>query len=266
MIENETKLQQHVEKFFPKETLRYTSMLPEFSVFVQMDLSCYIKKLKDNMIQSESNCSTTSAFNVLSFLRDSGHYPQFSKLPSSSRKMRYNPKVLEYDAYSYYKSLQDKYYFHDDEDKPCKEWQDLYVELRNEARAINYKYMAESLWTAHTSRIMEIVCSKYGIEGFDGIEHTDYNAYVGSQEFKDTFDNFKPALMTTTGCCYGTHTFMVTGYKMYSREVKKLWTKTEWSTILTVKDGWSSGTRYFNITHYRWDHHGTGIMTSFKWK
>lgn len=265
LIENEQQLNAHVADYFPGGTLKYTSLLSSVTAYSQRELSCYER---DGYI-SEANCSTTAAFNVLSYLRDSKHYSQFLKLPGIDRKMRYNPKVFEYDAYSYFKSLPDHYVFYDDEDKECRVWQDLYVELRNEARKINFKYMAsgEGLWAAHASRIMETVCSKYEIEGFDGIEHTDYNAYVGSQEFKDSFYKFKPTIMSTDGCCYGSHSFEVIGYKMYSREVKQLfWTKTEWSTILVVKDGWSKNTHYFDITHYKRDDGGFGMMTYFKWK
>ncbi len=255
-------LKDHTDKFFPGGTFFAESKINEFQGFSQGYLSCYSKNGS-----SEGNCTTTAAFTVLRNFADDGYYSAFSVLPKNL-KTKYNPRIFEYDTYKYVKSLSDNYTFYDDSDRAAKDFDDLYIVVRQEAIKMSCTYMVDgkglNFW--QTSGIMEETCKRFGLLTFDGYETIDYNAYVGTTEFKETFENHKPILLFVKGCRYGSHAIAVFGYRSYRRTVQQLfWTKEEWSTILLVKDGWSTETRYFDITHYMWDDKGWGAITCFRW-
>lgn len=113
--------------------------------------------------------------------------------------------------------------------------------------------------------MMESVAHNYGLSSFYASMDTNFNAYVGTQDFKQFLNDDKPLLFTSAGSTYGNHAMVVSGYKYYKRTVKVLfWDKIEWATFLEIGDGQSYARRYFDITRYYWENCGEGTFIKYE--
>lgn len=213
---------------------------------------------------TEANCWLCASYTGLYNLMFEGSYSSsmYGSFRTKKNTFPYNPKNQELDTYNYAK--QHNYIPHENESDPYKALtvSVLYKDLRKKAISYNYKAPFEGLTVPNTVKMINDVMKDYGCS-IRAVRDTNYNAYTGTEAFKNYFRAGKVALFATDGGIYGNHFLAVSGFRHYKREKQILfWSYTEWKTFLEVGDGHTSTVRYFDITRFFNDHF-TGSFVNF---
>ena len=240
------ELQSYLNEYFSGSTLdSYYSVSMRRNL--QYDISIYYKGTS-----SEGNCWLCASYTGLSHLMFDSVYStsMYGGFKSKKNTVIYNPKTQELNTYNFAKS---KNY------TPCdgasgnpsmKSVTTLYRDLRKKSLSYDYKAPIEGLTIDNTVKAINNTMKDYGCS-IRAVKDTNYNAYTGTEAFKDYFRAGKVALFDTDGGTYGQHLMAVSGFRHYRREKQFLfWSYTEWKTFLEVGDGHSTSVRYFDITRY----------------
>ncbi len=233
----------------------------------QYNLSLYINnKIKKNSSTgieevvpfSEGNCWFVSAYNALAYLSSTLFY----NMPSTWNVVNYDPKVEEPNLYSKYydasgNNISKKLYYNNNNSfvyeyylKPTNNpnnyfvLEKLYAEVR---QLVNTKFKKVSGGTISEScSIIERIAEKYNYS-VDAAEHVDWVAYINTAISK--IDQSLPCLWSTSNDTYGSHTMTVCGYRCYTKTTGWwIFQKKETKTFFEIKDGWSSDSRYYDIS------------------
>ena len=240
----------------------------------QMDLSVYWReKREDNVVTgytSEANCWLSASYTIFHYLVNTSKYKDtvFSRFPKQENKTIYYPNKQEPNAYKWvFDNLEHfRVFINPYGDFKAKKFDELYIALRKAGIEIDASSPIERLTTNDSVVQMKKVASSYGLNSFDVSVDTDYNAYTGTEGFKQFIKDEKPLFFASHGSTYDNHAMAVSGYKHYKRTVKVLfWDKIEWATFLEIGDGWSTSVRYFDITRYYWEGCGNAEFIKYTW-
>ena len=240
----------------------------------QMDLSVYWREKREGNVvtgyTSEGNCWLSASYTIFHYLVNTSKYKDtvFSRFPKQENKTIYYPNKQEPNAYNWvFDNLEHfRVFINPYGDFAAKEFDELYIALRKAGIEIDASSPIEGLTTYDSAVQMKKVASSYGLNTFDVSVDTDYNAYTGTEDFKQFIKDEKPLFFASHGSTYDDHAMAVSGYKHYKRTVKVLfWDKIEWATFLEIGDGWSTSVRYFDITRYYWEGCGNAEFIKYTW-
>ena len=237
-------------------------------------LSVYLKRTVENgttNYRAENNCWLCTMYTIFNYLVNDSEYSSttFSSFPKRWHgKIPYYPQSQEPLTYNWVKSYATNYKAFDNTigDWSAKEFDSLYTSLRIEGTSFKTDSPVSGMYPNGSVMVMENVAHDYGLTTFNATNDTEFNAYTGTQDFKDFLHADKPLYFYSNGSTYGDHAMAVSGYKYYKRTVRVLfWDKIEWATFLEIGDGWSLDTIYFDITRYFWEHCGNGGFIKYDW-
>ncbi|MCR5693212.1 MAG: hypothetical protein K6G74_04525 [Bacilli bacterium] len=266
-------LQDYVDEKFAGGTVDDEYSLP-ITRQSQMDLSVYWReKREDNVLKgytSEGNCWLSASYTIFHYLVNTSQYKDsiFSLFPKEENKTIYYPNKQEPSAYKWVFDNLDHFrvFINPYGEFAAKEFDGLYIDLRKAGIDLDPSSPIKGLTTNQSVTQMEKVASSYGLSSFDASVETNYNAYTGTDDFKQFIKDGKPLFFASHGSTYDNHAMAVSGYKHYKRTVKVLfWDKIEWATFLEIGDGWSTSVRYFDITRYYWEGCGNAEFIKYTW-
>lgn len=209
--------------------------LPDYEYIDQFNLSIY-QELRNNKPYSEGNCSLSSVYSLLNYLKISG---QYEKLPSSS-------SVTRYDATrdSFYKKYKGKvnYQIVTPIELPV-----LYLKIREYAIS-TYGYEVSGTNPFRIPKMIEAVGKKYGCKL--KAKHILVWSYE-SQVVKEINGGYPTIWNMANSSSYGSHSTVVTGYKTYRKTKKILGFKLySYVELLELNDNWETEAQYFDFTNY----------------
>lgn len=237
-------------------------------------LSVYLKRTVENgttNYYAENNCWLCTMYTIFNYLVNDSVFSStsFSDFPKRWHgKIPYYPQNQEPLTYNWVKSYATSYKAFDSTigDWSAKEFDGLYTSLRIEGTSFKTDSPVSGMYPNGVVMVMENVAHNYGLTTFNATNDTEFNAYTGTQDFKDFLHADKPLYFYSNGSTYGNHAMTVSGYKHFKRTVRVLfWDKIEWATFLEIGDGWSLETMYFDITRYFWENCGSGGFIKYVW-
>jgi hypothetical protein len=218
------------------ETGNSKSLPKTFSYFKQWDLSIYYQTKKDGLEYSEGNCTLSSIFALMNYLKSSGKY---TSLPAASSKTSYDATKDSF--YSTYKNKNDYRI-----DTP-KSLPNLYLAIRQYATD-NYGYEVGETNPFNVTTIIKDIGKKYS----ETISASHILFWSYESQVVDQIDNGYPVIINVSNSStYGSHSMVVTGYSLYTKTttVDGLNVK-NYVKLIKVNDNWSSSARYFDFTNY----------------
>ncbi|MDO4317838.1 MAG: hypothetical protein Q4C48_06460 [Lachnospiraceae bacterium] len=209
--------------------------LPDYEYVKQFNFSIY-RELKDGKPLSEGNCSLSSVYSLLNYLKISG---QYDKLPSSSSQTWYNATKDSF--YSKYKKKKNY-----EIETPIR-LPNLYLAVREYA-IDTYGYEESGTNPFRIPKMIEEVGKKYGCKL--KTKHILIWSYE-SQVVKE-IDNGHPTIWNmANSSSYKSHSTVVTGYKTYRKTKKVLGFKLySYVELLELNDNWETTAQYFDFTNY----------------
>lgn len=238
-------------------------------------LSVYLKKTVDSngnkKTITEGNCWLCTMYTVFDYLVNDSAYSStvFNNFPKRWHgDIPYYPQTQEPSTYNWVKQYASDYKAFDKDigDWAVKEFDGLYISLRAAGTSFIINSPIVGISPNGAAAVMENAAHDNGLTSFDATNDTNFNAYTGTQDFKDFLQSDKPLYFYSSGSTYGNHAMAVSGYKHYKRTVRVLfWDKIEWATFLEIGDGWSVDTMYFDITRYYWENCGSGGFIKYDW-
>jgi len=270
----ENDLGSYLEEKFPGGELD-----DEFSLAMrrwnQSDLSVYKERIMqdgEERWKPEDNCVLCAMFTIFDYLVNFSEHKDtdFSGFPKNGYERLYYPANEEPSTYKWAMSKPNGRTFKAFEKSlgnwSAKRLSDLCIDIRKTEVSFKTNGPIDGINVDQAVATMEAVARENGLESFDATKDTNYNAYVGTQDFKDFLMEDKPLYFASHGSTYGNHAMAVSGYKYYKRTVKVLfWDKIEWATFLEIGDGWSTNIRYFDITRYFWEGCGNAEFIKYVW-
>ena len=211
------------------------SLPKSFSYFKQWDLSIYYET-KDGSEFSEGNCTLSSIFALMNYLKTSGKY---TSLPSASSKTSYD--ATDDSFYTKYKN-KSNYRI----DTP-KELPNLYLAIRQYA-VDNYGYEVSETNPFNITTIIKDIGKKYG----ETISANHVLVWSYESQVVDQIDAGYPVIINVANSStYGSHSMVVTGYSLYTKttDAGGLNIK-DYVKLIKVNDNWSGSARYFDFTNY----------------
>lgn len=206
-----------------------------FSYFRQWDLSIYYET-KGNSEYSEGNCTLSSIFALMNYLKSSGKY---TSLPAASSKTSYDATKDAF--YSTYKN-NSNYRI----DTP-KSLPNLYLAIRQYA-IDNYGYEVDESNPFNITTIIKNIGKKYD----ETISASHILIWSYESQVVDQIDAGYPVIINVANSStYGSHSMVVTGYALYTKttSVGGLNVK-DYVKLIRVNDNWSGSARYFDFTNY----------------
>ncbi|MBM6724550.1 C39 family peptidase [Pseudoflavonifractor phocaeensis] len=211
------------------------SLPKSFSYFRQWDLSIYYE-IKNGSKYSEGNCSLSSIFALMNYLKTSGKY---TSLPSASSKTSYDATKDSF--YTKYKN-KSNYSI-----ETPKQLPNLYLAIRQYA-IDNYGYEVSNTNPFNITTIIKDIGSKYG----ETISANHVLVWSYESQVVNQIDAGYPVIINVANSStYGSHSMVVTGYSLYTKTntVAGLNIK-DYVKLIKVNDNWSAGARYFDFTNY----------------
>ncbi len=268
------QLTNYINDKFPGGELDDEYSLP-ITRHAQRALSVYLKETVDSngnkKTISEGNCWLCAMYTVFDYLVNDSAYSSivFNNFPKKWHgDIPYYPQTQEPSTYNWVKQYASDYKAFDNTigDWAVKEFDGLYISLRAAETSFIINSPIIGLSPNGAAAVMENAAHDNGLTSFDATNDTNFNAYTGTQDFKDFLQSDKPLYFYSNGSTYGNHAMAVSGYKHYKRTVRVLfWDKIEWATFLEIGDGWSVDTMYFDITRYYWENCGSGGFIKYDW-
>lgn len=207
-----------------------------FSYFGQYDLSIYYQKKSDGRWYSEGNCSLSSIFALLNYLKTSGKY---TSLPSAASKTSYNATQD-----SFYSKYSGNTSYRIDTPKSLPK---LYLAVRQYA-VKHYGYETGGTNPFNITTIIEKVAAQYGAS----VDAKHIVVWSYESQVVDEIDAGYPVIINVANSStYGSHTMVVTGYRLYTKTTKVLGINFySYAKLIQVNDNWTRSARYFDFTNY----------------
>jgi hypothetical protein len=210
----------------------------------QYDYSIYYKLKKNKKNQtlkySEGNCTLTSIYSMLNYLRSTRRFP---RLPSSSNTIRFDAKKKD----RFYKTYAKKSNYKIDTPKKLPT---LYADVRNYAvKESGYKTGGTNPFKI--DNIIKSVLKKYKHKP-NKVSHI--KAWTYARQVVNEIDDGYPTIFNSLGSTtYVAHSMVVTGYVQYRKKVTNslgLW-HYKYVNLARVNDNWTAAPRYFDFTSFK---------------
>lgn len=207
-----------------------------FKYVNQFDLSIYYK-IKDDTEYSEGNCTLSSIYALMNYLKSTGKY---SKLPAYYQETSYDATN---DAF--YKTYANNSNYRI---KTPKTLPNLYLSIRNYA-VKNYGYKVGGTNPFNIESIIKGVAKEYGYNSIK-TSHIVIWTYEG-QVISEINSGYPIIWNCANSSTYKSHSLVTTGYKQYRKTWKILGIKFyKYVNLMQVNDNWANSARYFDFTNY----------------